>query len=278
MADQIEINSILKDFYEISGIRISIHDTEFNEIYAYPRNISRYCSFIQQYENVRNECLFQDRKGFEIAQQTDKVYVYKCKMGLYEAVVPLYSFGVCSGYLMMGQVCDRDKFSIDNIYRNTLDIVKDQSDAKAICDDIPCIDREKINSYINIMKLLAEYLTGTNRAFSSNNELSKLIKEYINRNYSSKITLEVLSKKFGYCNATLMKTFKSKYNTTIMDYLNKVRIEKAAELVKTSPYSFAQISSKCGFYDQNYFSKTFKKYYKMSPSEYKKRHNNLSYT
>ena len=34
MREIIEINSILKDFYDVSGIRISIHDTEFNEIYS----------------------------------------------------------------------------------------------------------------------------------------------------------------------------------------------------------------------------------------------------
>ena len=39
MREIIEINSILKDFYDVSGIRISIHDTEFNEIYSYPQEL-----------------------------------------------------------------------------------------------------------------------------------------------------------------------------------------------------------------------------------------------
>ena len=44
MRKEIEINEILKNFYEISGIRISIHDAEFNELYSYPTEIAPFCN------------------------------------------------------------------------------------------------------------------------------------------------------------------------------------------------------------------------------------------
>ena len=40
MNNQPEIIDILREFYKVSGFRVSIHDTEFNEIYAYPQKIS----------------------------------------------------------------------------------------------------------------------------------------------------------------------------------------------------------------------------------------------
>ena len=47
MKDPLEIKEILREFYKISGFRISIHDTEFHEIYAYPQELSPYCAAIQ---------------------------------------------------------------------------------------------------------------------------------------------------------------------------------------------------------------------------------------
>jgi len=271
LPQNLEIESILKDFYNISGIRISIHDTEFNEIYSHPKEPSCFCRYMQTLPDIKKECSKSDRTAFEKVSQTKEVFVYKCKLGLYEAVVPLYSFGVCSGYLMMGQVCDTESFSKKAIEQKTEYALKDPQKAKELCKNIPTIDRALIDSYINIMRLLAEYLTSTNRAFSDNTELPKMIKEYISRNYSSKISLDTLSQKFGYCNATLTKSFKKAYGISIMTHLFNVRLEKAGELVTKSRYSFKQIANDCGFSDQNYFSKSFIKHFGCSPSEYRKK-------
>ena len=269
MREIIEINSILKDFYDVSGIRISIHDTEFNEIFSYPKESTAFCKCIQEIPSVRKDCEKNDRDAFLKVKNSGKVYVYKCRRGLYEAVAPLYSFGALSGYLMMGQICDSDPASIATTLKIAEDILKDNQKASEIVSKIKTIDRKLINSYINIMILLAEYITGTNRTFSNTEKLPTLIKEFITKNYATKITLNTLSNKFGCCNATLTKSFKNEFGVTIMDYLFKVRIEKAAELVRKTRRSFKEISNDCGFYDQNYFSKSFSKYYGVSPSEYR---------
>lgn len=269
MREIIEINSILKDFYDVSGIRISIHDTEFNEIYSYPQESTPFCRYLQEIHSVKKDCEKNDHDAFLKVKNSGEVYVYKCRRGLYEAVAPLYSFGTLSGYLMMGQICDTEPVSVENIAKIAGEILGDRKKAEQISSTIKKIDRNRINSYINIMTLLAEYITGTNRTFSDTEKLPPLIKDFINKNYSAKITLNILSHKFGCCNATLTKSFKNEYGYTIMDYLFKVRIEKAAELVKKTRRSFKEISNDCGFYDQNYFSKSFSKYYGVSPSQYR---------
>lgn len=269
MREVIEINSILKDFYDVSGIRISIHDTEFNEIYSYPKDATPFCKCLQEIHSVKKDCEKNDHDAFLKVKTSGDVYVYKCRRGLYEAVAPLYSFGSLSGYLMMGQICDTEPLSIKNTTKIAEGILKDSKKAAEITSTIKTIDRNLIDSYINIMILLAEYITGTNRTFSGTEKLPSLIKEFISKNYSAKITLNTLSHKFGCCNTTLTKSFKNEYGITIMDYLFKVRIEKAAELVLKTRRSFKEISNDCGFYDQNYFSKSFSKYYGVSPSQYR---------
>ena len=85
----ISIESILKDFYDVSGIRISIHDTEFNEIYSYPKESTAFCSYIQREGNMKKDCQYSDSLAFNKVKATGEVYVYKCRLGLIEAVAPI---------------------------------------------------------------------------------------------------------------------------------------------------------------------------------------------
>lgn len=271
MQEKFEIKKIIKDFYNISGIRISIFDTEFNEIDSFPKESTTFCKHIQNFSCAKQKCISCDRKAFTQAEKTGEPYIYRCHMGLFEVVVPLYSFGILSGYLMMGQFTDTDILSNENIIRKTKAFVNDIDESKKLFSQITSIDRNLVNSYISIMTLIGEYLTSTNRAISYNTDLPFLIKEYLNRNYASKITLETLSKKFGYCNVTLTKSFKKAFDITILDYLTSVRLKKAVELITKSQIPFKNIATSCGFKDQNYFSKSFTKHFGISPTEFRLR-------
>ncbi len=269
MRQEIEINSILKDFYKISGSRISIHDSEFNEIYSYPSEASLFCKSLQSNNVILAECKANDRFAFNEVKKTGQVYIYKCHCGLYEAVAPLYHYGVLSGYLMLGQIRDNEEGTLEYITKKANDILKSPDKAAELSDNIKVINRDLIYSYINIMTVLAEYITESNRLFSYSDQLPQLIMDYIHNNLSSKITLSILSQKFGCCNSTLAKSFKKEYNLSIMAYICKLRLEKSEEMLRKTRKSLKEISFDCGFYDQNYFSKAFAKRYGCSPSEYR---------
>ncbi len=269
MNNSLEINDILREFYKVSGFRISIHDTEFNEIYAYPENLSPYCAKIQTNPHNRKACIKNDRIAFQKVKETGELTVYRCSHGLYEAVAPIYHYGILSGFLMMGQVCD-DKEKHSGLLKSSLKgVVKDEQDAEKIFDSIKDVPQELFNSYILIMRVIAEYVTQTNRLFFGNQKQAELVMKYIKQNYATKITLDVLAEKFNCSKSSLVKCFKKEYDTTIMNALMEVRLEKAAEHLKKSRLSVKEIAAECGFSEQNYFSKTFSKKYNCSPSEYR---------
>ena len=67
----------------------------------------------------------------------------------------------------------------------------------------------------------------------------------------------------------LMKLFKQEYGLGIHEYVQKVRMEKAKELLDDTQLKIQEISEMLGFKDKNYFSKAFRNYYSISPSEYR---------
>lgn len=270
MKNSLEINNILREFYKISGFRISIHDTEFNEIYAYPQKLSLYCSAIQSNTDNKKECIRNDRIAFEKVKSTGEIVVYRCVHGLYEAVAPIYHYGILSGFLMMGQVCDNKQKYSNKLTTSLKKVLNKEEKVMEIFQDIREVPKELFDSYILIMRVIAEYVTQTNSLFVGNENQAKLVMKYIKQNYSSKITLSILAEKFSCSQSMLVKCFKKEYGTTIMSALMDIRLKKAAEHLKNSRLSIKEIASECGFSEQNYFSKAFSKKYNCAPNEYRK--------
>ncbi|MNC61757.1 HTH-type transcriptional activator Btr [compost metagenome] len=56
---------------------------------------------------------------------------------------------------------------------------------------------------------------------------------------------------------------------TFTEYINRYRIEKAKELLRTTPSKVHEIARNVGYWETGYFYKQFKKYMGISPTEYK---------
>ena len=103
----------------------------------------------------------------------------------------------------------------------------------------------------------------------SNNEINKAIR-YIYNNYNKPLTLSGIS---DYCHMNpsyFSRFFKKSTGLNLIDYINTVRIKNAVFLLTNTTLSIAEIAQTCGYNDQGYFCKTFKKINGCTASEYKK--------
>ena len=90
---------------------------------------------------------------------------------------------------------------------------------------------------------------------------------FVKDNYQDKISISDLSKKLAYSESMLNRKFKKEVHITFNEYLNRYRINKAIELLKNSDYNITEISYMCGYSSAKYFSRVFKKYLGISPSD-----------
>ena len=92
--------------------------------------------------------------------------------------------------------------------------------------------------------------------------------QYIRENYDKKITLDTLSKNVFCDKFSLSKKFKVITGSTIIEFINSYRCEKAIELIREGcPINEAAI--KCGFNNMSFFTRTFKSHTGKLPSYYK---------
>ncbi|MGB4658547.1 MAG: response regulator [Mobilitalea sp.] len=103
---------------------------------------------------------------------------------------------------------------------------------------------------------------------SKAHQIAGQAKNYIEKNYMNlELSIADLSKELLVNQTYLRKMFKDEYQTTLSDYITKVRMEKAKEMIVSENFKLSYISERVGYNDTSYFSKCFKKYYGYSPSD-----------
>ena len=92
---------------------------------------------------------------------------------------------------------------------------------------------------------------------------------YIDGHYTEKITLEQIAAQSYVNNTYMSELFKKETGVTLNDYINNLRVIRACECLRFSDDSMGEIAEQCGFSDQNYFTKVFKKILHTTPSAYR---------
>ena len=97
-----------------------------------------------------------------------------------------------------------------------------------------------------------------------------MLLEYIEQRYAEPLSLTEIAKHFHFNPSYLSSYFASHNKEGFSEYLNKIRVEKAADLLEKDTASISEISSMVGYSDHSYFTKVFKKLSGFSPSHYRK--------
>lgn len=114
---------------------------------------------------------------------------------------------------------------------------------------------------------ISEYVSGSARSSESN--IIQKVKEYLNNNYSSDISLEDAADLVFLSPNYFSRIFKQQTGENFIDYVVRLRIEKAKELLADTQYKTYEISSLVGYKSARYFSKIFKAFTGFTPSEYR---------
>lgn len=101
------------------------------------------------------------------------------------------------------------------------------------------------------------------------NQILQKAMDYICENYTMSITLNELAEHTYVSTYYLSRMFKKELGKNFVEYLNEVRIDRAKELLKDNKYKTYEVAELVGIQDPHYFSKIFKKYVNMTPTEYK---------
>ncbi len=117
--------------------------------------------------------------------------------------------------------------------------------------------------------ILAEKKKGEDSGTLTENPGFNQLVSYINEHYAERITLDMLSKRFGFSRNYICGLFSRHYNTSLSAYLTKLRMEHARTLLSDKTKLIKEVAVSCGYSDYYHFFRVFKSYYGVSPKEMK---------
>lgn len=126
-----------------------------------------------------------------------------------------------------------------------------------------------VRSYIYV--ILGLLTQGIGLADTPEDEfLSKNILMYLQNNYLFPITLESLSRRFGYSKYRFSHIFNQSVGCTLAQYVGSLRARHAANLLRESDAPLLEIAPNSGFDSVRTFYRSFKNCFGMTPTEYRK--------
>lgn len=106
----------------------------------------------------------------------------------------------------------------------------------------------------------------------TNSKLVKEVMKYINNHYTSaSLYADQIGEHFNISRNNVFRIVRDQTGKSLNEYIEKLRMEKAIDLLKNTDMKISVISSTCGYNSRNTFYKVFRKYYSVMPSSYRKR-------
>ncbi|GIP36659.1 AraC family transcriptional regulator [Paenibacillus sp. J2TS4] len=96
------------------------------------------------------------------------------------------------------------------------------------------------------------------------------VMDYLEEHYSNDVSLEAVADKLKITGGYLSTYFKEKTGLNFSDYLNKLRIDRAKQILDNSDEKVKSVASQVGYQNVNSFIRMFKKITELTPGEYKK--------
>lgn len=142
------------------------------------------------------------------------------------------------------------------LHSNWIDVMGEMSDPKQLCGWFE--------------KMIARFAESNSVIrVESEDSLSDRLVEHLQLHYSEALCLDCVSKSLGASPSSVMHKVKKEKGTTFSQILNGVRIKEAKRLLTFTSFPLSEISRRCGFKDQSYFTKVFSKHVNITPREFR---------
>lgn len=143
----------------------------------------------------------------------------------------------------------------------------------SLCERISC--EKPIYTDLRLDNIFCEFLILSASLHAEKRKKSiplsiKKIEKFIKENTSSPITLTDISEKFMLSKQYIMRSFKRYYGISVTHMINSEKLNRALILLKDTDMTIEEISDSLSFSSSGYFCRVFKRYFSLTPTEYRR--------
>lgn len=261
-----ELSRIARDISALTGISISVLDTEYRVLTNYaPEN--SYCTILQSINEEHKYCQECDAKILSRCKTSGKLESHLCRASLYDCSMPIVKNGITAAYVIMGRIRSTSS-PVSDVYLPKCDAATAKK-LNCLYAQVPYIDENRLDALYDLLPSIL---------FNNAIELVYdtffvVVSEYINKNLKDDLGINRLCAVFHTSKNTLYDAFRENSDTTVNEYVTKSRIKRAKALLLSTDKPVYKIAEEVGIDNYTYFCRLFKRRVGYAPNEYRKINN-----
>ncbi len=266
-------------FSETTGLPVSFRPVESWQLPHHGRkNENALCSLMASKSRACAACLQVQQQLSETARYEAQTVI--CPIGLCDSAVPVKLGEKLIGFLQTGQVFRRKPDSAQ--FKKAAKLVADwgvevgRDELKAAYFGTRVLPSKQYDAMVKLLAIFAEHIAMVSNqiAVRQQNSESPVItraKQFIRDHQTEELSLGQVAKAVNTSTFYFCKMFKKVTGLNFTDYVSRVRIEKAKNLLLNPNLRVSEIAFEIGFQSLTHFNRVFKKVIGESPTEYRSR-------
>lgn len=263
-----QINAVLQDFYNATGINMELLKADFTPVNGNRREECAYCRRVQGTKEGKNACLRSDAALLQRCAQSRKTEMHICHAGLVDAAAPILFNDAVIGYLIFGRMKAEPDFAGVASCLSSLGLESAEMEPRYA--ELPFYDSGKLQSVSNIAGMVVKHILLENLLKPDFDAGMQKAVTFINENLGKELSVPAISKGANVSKSVLYKRFHACFGCTLSEYVNIRRVEYSLDLLKNTDLSLDEVSRRAGFSSASYYSKIFKKLQGIAPLKYRK--------
>ena len=252
-----EMNDVMARLRRLFDIRITFFDMQGIEAVDFPiKPMSRFCSVFRKNKKHNALCAACDKRHLEEAKRSREIHFYHCHMGLIEGIVPLYDRrNFYLGAIAFGQLRDPN-------HTPPLEL---PNGLKALYNRLPPYSREEAEDIGYVLKCVSESIIEKELIRVRNKLWAEKLERFCEEHLHEKVTVARMARAVGRSESFVAHHFFAEFGKTPRQYLLARRMEEA-KIMLGNGMTVQDAAERLGFCDAFHFSRTFKRYWKTTPS------------
>jgi AraC-like DNA-binding protein/ligand-binding sensor protein len=264
-------------FSEMTGMPVSLRPVESWQLPQHgKKHENPFCGMMAEKSRSCAACLRLQQELANKAQH--EAQTLTCELGLCDTAVPVRLGDKLIGFLQTGQVF-RKKPTTSQFNRTAKLIAKwgvevDSDKMRAAYFDTKVVSPKQHDAMVNLLAIFAQHISMVSNQVlvQERNAESPLIsraKRYIEEKQGEDLSLTEVAKAVNTSTFYFCKMFKKATGLHFTEYVSRVRIEKAKNLLLNPNLRVSEVAFEVGFQSLTHFNRVFKKIVHQSPTEYR---------
>jgi AraC-like DNA-binding protein len=264
-------------FNEATGLPLRLTPVEDMQLaHHHGRRENPFCALMAKQNKSCAACLRTQHELAETAREEAKTVT--CFAGMSESAVPLRMGDNLLGYLRTGEVLQApptpQRYAALVKRLGALGLKTEGKEVREAYFKTRVFTPKHYDSVVHLLRIFAQHLSMLANQVVFRTEHAEVpsmtrAREFIAANHSEDLTLTMVAKAVHMSTFYFCKQFKKATSVSFTNYLSRVRIEKAKEMLLDPHTRISEVAFDCGFQSLTHFNRVFRKLMGESPTAYR---------